>query len=208
VQSVAAQRSLPGPKVGLPFADRSTFRIAGNDAPPAGPRSDGSRRGVRQMPADAEGGRRRRDGEHWHGGSSPCRFDTSQCSSFLRMAPRTLSSNHQQVRNLRSVNASCSERCGNRQALPPKAKRPGGPHVARRRPIRRTGRPPALLGSRGQRAGRALRRLLAGVETRRGRWDLGGRSQRPVAQLPPVSPCAVKRRALKPWGDQRGVTIA
>jgi hypothetical protein len=62
---------------------------------------------------------RRLDGQDWHGGRSPCRFDTSPCSSFLRMAPGRLSSHHQRHQDAQRQ-CSCSERCGNRQALPPR----------------------------------------------------------------------------------------
>jgi hypothetical protein len=61
------------------------------------------------------------DGGDCQNGRIPCRGVTRQCSSFLTMAPPTLSSHHLRRQDLRSVNVSCSERRGNRQVSPPKA---------------------------------------------------------------------------------------
>ena len=146
------------------------------------------------------------DGEDWHCGRSSCHIGTSKCSSFLTMASGTLSRHHQR-----------SQEPAQRQCQLLRAMRePPGPapqgQKAWRSPRRTTVPNPANRLSPGPRGVGATdclrpRRLLAGLETRRGRWDLGGRSQRHVAQLPPVSPCAVEATRTQTLGRPAGCHI-
>src|SRR5579863_4443142 len=82
----------------------------------------------------------------------------------------------------------------------PKVTKPGGTHIVP------TATEPADVPGRETHFARGV---TVHPEARQGRRDLGGRSQRPIARLPPCSTCPHENGGhLKKPVDQRGVTLA
>jgi hypothetical protein len=140
------------------------------------------------------------DGGHWQYGRALCRSDTRRCSSFLTMAPRALSSHHlpsQEPVQHRSF--SCSERCGNRQALPPKAMRPGGPmshrgaHIGAASRVR-TSKPPRDHGPCGH------ERPCIDVDRDGGAGTLAGGPNAPSRSCPPSPRVPLETTRTQTWG--------